>query len=112
MANGDFWIVPEISLALSPPGSIRKIVAPETGPPTEFSSDNHELMDDPVNPIAVSTRSRFEQAMVAGSSDVEREAAARAIVAWPPENYRLRIAEWGVWVENDGHLSMAQIDHR
>ena len=58
-------------------------------------------------------RQELEQVMLAeGSSQAEREAAARAIVAWPPEDYQLRYAEWGVWGNSDGkfHLMDSMID--
>lgn len=52
-------------------------------------------------------RHEFEQVMLAeDSSQAEREAAARAIVAWPPEDYQFRYAEWGVWINFQGKFEM------
>ena len=52
-------------------------------------------------------RQELEQVMLAeGASQAEREAAARAIVAWPPEDYQLRYAEWGVWINSGGKFQL------
>lgn len=53
-------------------------------------------------PLADSVRQSLEQMMLRGATSPEREAAARALVGWPPANYRLRVAEWGVWIADDG----------
>lgn len=53
-------------------------------------------------------RQRLEQIMLQGKSEVERTAAARALVAWPPDKYELRVAEWGVWIDDGGELKLAQ----
>jgi len=108
LKTGGFWVIPPISLGLNPPAVVGNVV--DRGPPanTLFSGTDHDLMDEPTIPIAGTTRSRFERAMIGGASDEEREAAARALVAWPPASYQLRVAEWGVWVENDGHLSIVK----
>ena len=37
-----------------------------------------------------------------------RSAAARAARKWTPENYSLRIAEWGVWINDGNNLTLAQ----
>ena len=60
------------------------------------------------NSLPESTRTTLEQAMLAGDSSLEREAAARAIVAWPPDDYQLRFAEWGVWINVDGEFTLAE----
>ena len=39
--------------------------------------------------------------MLTGATSAEREAAARALLLWPPPNYELRVAEWGVWSSGD-----------
>ena len=49
-----------------------------------------------------SVRASLVDVMTEGASLEEREAAARALVAWPPAKYRLRIAEWGVWLADGG----------
>ena len=53
-------------------------------------------------------RSELEAIMLADkSAPEERAAAARAIVGWPPKNYELRYAEWGVWINSDGQFHLA-----
>ncbi len=59
------------------------------------------------------TRERLERMMTAGETASEREAAGRALLSWPPEQYRLRYAEWGVFMADAiGNLSVvrAQLD--
>ena len=52
-------------------------------------------------------RRELEKIMLADdSAPEERDAAARAIVTWPPKDYRLRYAEWGVWINNDGQFQL------
>jgi hypothetical protein len=55
----------------------------------------------------------LERAMVGGATAGEREAAARALAPFPPADYKLRYAEWGVFLA-DGHggvaLTRAQLD--
>jgi len=53
-------------------------------------------------------RDALERMMLTGSSTEEREAAARALVGWPPKQYQLRVAEWGVWISDDGQLKLLQ----
>lgn len=54
-------------------------------------------------------RQRLEQMMTGGETSEEREAAARALVNWPPVNYKLRVAEWGVWiVDGKGNVDLEQ----
>jgi len=53
-------------------------------------------------------RDRLEAVMLRGASEVERTAAARALVPWPPEKYRFRLAEWGVWIDDGGELKLVQ----
>lgn len=58
-------------------------------------------------------RLELEKTMLAdNSAPEERAAAARAIVGWPPKDYHLRYAEWGVWINSDGqfHLVDSVID--
>lgn len=47
-------------------------------------------------------RDRLEHMMLGGATRLEREAAARALVGWPPPKYSLRVAEWGVWADDRG----------
>lgn len=62
----------------------------------------------PEIPIASSARAKLESMMAQGSTEEEREAAARALVAWPPDQFKLRVAEWGVWAENRGHMALVR----
>jgi hypothetical protein len=55
-----------------------------------------------------SLRTALETMMLQGATSGERIAAARALVAWPPAHYRLRVAEWGVWVNDSGDLKLVQ----
>lgn len=49
-----------------------------------------------------SCRSILEKMMTGGVTSDEREAAARALVNWPPPTYDLRVAEWGIWIADSG----------
>ena len=55
-----------------------------------------------------SMRATLETMMLQGATSDERVAAARALVGWPPERYRLRVAEWGVWINCNGQLKLVQ----
>lgn len=55
-----------------------------------------------------SYREHLQRTMLEGESAEERIAAARAIIAWPPADYELRLAEWGVWINLDGQFHLAQ----
>ncbi len=59
-------------------------------------------------PLDGSVRSALETMMLTGATLAEREAAARSLLAWPPDNYQLRVAEWGVWINNGGQLKLVQ----
>ncbi len=59
-------------------------------------------------PLPASTRKALLDIMLVGSTSDEREAAARALVSWPPEHYQLRVAEWGVWLSSDAKLQLVQ----
>jgi hypothetical protein len=61
-----------------------------------------------VTPLLLPLPVQFENAMLNGATSEEREAAARALVAWPPESFHLRVAEWGLWLENQGHLALSK----
>jgi hypothetical protein len=43
-----------------------------------------------------------------GATAEEREAAARALVSWPPDKFHLRVAEWGVWISNASRMALAK----
>lgn len=52
---------------------------------------------------------RFRTMMVSSdSAQVVREAASRAMKGRHPDNYRLRVAEWGVWIGDGDNLTLAQ----
>jgi len=53
-------------------------------------------------------RQLLNDIMLSGESSAERIAAARAIVAWPPKDYELRYAEWGVWLDGEGQLKLSK----
>ncbi len=66
---------------------------------------DHDLLDDPPNSIPANVRPILERMMVEGATSPEREAAARALVAWPPDGLQFRLAEWGVWISNNGRIA-------
>jgi hypothetical protein len=47
-------------------------------------------------------RGLIEGMMLNGQTVAERTAAARALIGWPPAEYSLRVAEWGVWIDEGG----------
>ena len=57
-----------------------------------------------VNPI----KDKIKSLLTNDPSPQVRSAAARAARNWNPENYRLRVAEWGVWINEDENLTLAQ----
>jgi hypothetical protein len=65
-------------------------------------------MDEPANPVSADLREKFQATMLSSDSTKEREAAARALVGWPPDHYQLRVAEWGLWLENQGNLGLSK----
>lgn len=68
----------------------------------------HNLAHEPTISIPISVRDTLAKMMTSGASAEEREAAARTLVVWPPDHYRLRLAEWGVWIQNENHMALAQ----
>jgi hypothetical protein len=53
-------------------------------------------------------RERLEALMLHATTEMERDSAARALITWPPSGYRLRLAEWGVWLDERGQLSLTK----
>ena len=51
---------------------------------------------------------RLTDIMLKGRSQEERIAAARALAGYKPDEYKMRVAEWGVWVESEGQLQLAK----
>jgi hypothetical protein len=76
--------------------------------PLFYTGPDHDLKDEAQVELSPEVQGKLLAMMIGGATDEEREAAARAIVAWPPKNYHLRLAEWGVWIDNDGHLALAR----
>ncbi len=68
----------------------------------------NEHIEDREIAVAPEVRQEIERMMLNGETSDERVAAARALVAWPPEDYRLRVAEWGVWLDDGGELRLAK----
>ena len=66
---------------------------------------DHFAVNDRLNN---SYRERLNDIMLHGKSAEERIAAARAMVAWPPKNYKLRYAEWGLWLDVEGQLKLSK----
>lgn len=58
--------------------------------------------------VPAGLRPKLETMMLSGATSEERTAAARALLAWPPESFKLRLAEWGVWIEDAGELKLVQ----
>jgi hypothetical protein len=58
--------------------------------------------------MAPPQRERLLRLMLSGKQLAEREAAARALLYQPPADYKLRVAEWGVWLSNGTALEMAR----
>lgn len=73
--------------------------------PYRMSTDR--LADGSVS-LPAEYRQKLEAMMLGAATAPEREAAARALVRWPPENYSLRISEWGVWIDDHAELKLAQ----
>ena len=112
--EGKRWIWRQAAIKCSPPILIGPVFSGEgldLAIPylTSTGSDSPQTLAD----FPKHYRIELERIMLASkSSPQEREAAARAIVAWPPEDYQLRFAEWGVWINSGGrfHLVDSVID--
>lgn len=93
-----------ISLDCSPPVWIGAILWPEwRGTRSELNAAYN--VPGHIDP---SVRPKLLKMMIDGETAGEREAAARTLVAWPPERYKLRLAEWGVWIANAQRLALAR----
>lgn len=78
-----------------------------------FLINEHKFVDEAYEDdrqarIPSETRESLERMMMYGPTLEERTAAARALVAWPPKQYSLRLAEWGIWLDDHGKLSLAK----
>jgi hypothetical protein len=106
---GGFWIAPPTALLAPSPINLANLLSPAHENPSAWQSDaQHELLDDPPIAVDAAVRPILQRMMLQGASASEREAAARALVIWPPANYQLRVAEWGVWIDNNAHLALAK----
>jgi hypothetical protein len=106
-----FGISEELKLDSKPPVYIGGIVSnrpSRNGWGFNGGWAEHDLLDDPPVTIDPAVRGTLEQMMLTGPTAVEREAAARSLVTWPPASYRLRVAEWGVWVTSGDHIGLVQ----
>lgn len=94
----DTWLyhspsrTPTIRLSTLPPILVRRAIDAKTLFQIATSHDR----------VPIALRGRLEAMMLVGSTVDERTAAARALLAWPPERYSLRVAEWGVWGDDGG----------
>lgn len=104
------WIAPPLSLNSTPSIAVGGVVTPTTQPDFGYFSnrDSHDFSNDPPIEVDASVRLKLENMMTAGTTPEERQAAPRTLVVWPPDHYRLRIAEWGVWIESKGHMALAR----
>jgi hypothetical protein len=107
-SSSDFTSPAEVLLDTTPAIDLADVTGPPRDPIHPYSFGSRELMDEPIVALGRPIRDRFERMMLEGTSAEEREAAARALVEWPPEHCRLRLAEWGVWIENKGHLGLSK----
>ena len=58
--------------------------------------------------LSSETRERIQQLLQNDTSHVVRSAAARACKNWNPTAYKMRVAEWGVWINEGENLTLAQ----
>jgi hypothetical protein len=84
---------------------VDRSIDPARTRPSRTSADR--LRDTPIA-LPDSLRQKIERMMLAGQTQGEREAAARALLRWPPPDYSLRVAEWGVWIDDHGDLKLVQ----
>ena len=80
----------------------------DQGKPRPDRNINDCLLPMNVIELPAAMWAALETMMLDGPSSEERMAAARALLAWPPADYRLRVAEWGVWINDGGQLKLAQ----
>ena len=73
---------------------------------SQFTNEEEEAAHK--KKIPPKTREPLERMMLHGPTQEERTAAARALVPWPPVGYKLRLAEWGVWIDGRGKLEIAR----
>ena len=59
-------------------------------------------------PLSKSTKNRVKHLLQHDSDARVRSAAARMASQWNPTNYSMRLAEWGVWINEGKKLTLAQ----
>jgi hypothetical protein len=93
------WALPVRALEGDPPVIV-----------TEPWFSRHGAARTPRNPTEGWTpalRARLWQMATGGTTTREQEAARRALVSWPVTDYRLRVAEWGVWLADGANIKLA-----
>ena len=58
--------------------------------------------------LSPATRKKIQQLLQNDPAPMVRSAAARACKNWNPTNYKMRVAEWGVWINEGENLTLAQ----
>ena len=58
--------------------------------------------------VADQIKDRIRELWLSDQAEVVRSAAARAMRNWNPKDYQLRVAEWGVWINEGEDLKLAQ----
>jgi hypothetical protein len=109
--NSSAWWGP-VAMTTDPPVELVRLQLDtgrdENGRPLALSSQPNGFprdVDARLDPV----RPRFVDRMLRGATDAERQAAARGLLQWQPSGYRLRVAEWGVWIaDHSGRLTLVQ----
>ena len=58
--------------------------------------------------ISATYRKLLLEYLETSKSQKLRHAAARALLVWPEKDYGLRVAEWGVWMNDHGKMKLAE----
>jgi len=69
---------------------------------------NEYLIIEEKENVSLDYRDILLKNMLGTKSNKTRHAAARALLSWPPEDYQLRVAEWGVWLNDNGKMKLAK----
>jgi hypothetical protein len=82
-------------------------------PPVDVSAIVSEIREDEAeerkrSEVPARLRERLEAVMLQGAAVEERTAAARGLLTWPPTSYSLRLAEWGVWLDDGTSLQVTK----
>jgi hypothetical protein len=106
--SNSFWIVGPLTLDSDPPIPVDAIVSTARSGSPRRGWEEYDLLNEPPISIDGSVRPILERMMIDGATTEEREAAARTLVAWPPDGLQFRLAEWGVWISHNGHMVLPQ----